>query len=161
MPDWFSWVNVEYINRIIRRFQLTDERQAYTRDPFLLFKAIYPVTDVDRLLRSIKLETLYNADPGGTGWKVLHTIPPGKRVNILGFQLVRATGATLTTSGLAIQAGTPSISVDTYAAIADHTGFFTPIIKVKEGWTLNANVAAWLAGDTLQFTMFYEEEDAY
>lgn len=159
MPKWYGWVGIHIFDRLIERFSL-QTTPLLPEDPFILHKQIVPVTQIDELLKTWNVVQVYEADPGSTGWKTVHTVPKGKRQGIRAIS-VTSDAATTKFNHYRIGPAVPIIIEIFTEAQAKYTGILHQDIVLKEDWTIGISVSTWQVGDTVSVILYYWEEDAF
>jgi len=156
-----KFVNVEYVERLIRRFKLatTPSRP----DPYYLTSLILPVTNIDNLLKTSKIELTYDADPGATGWFEVALCPLAKRRELLILYATRSLGATITIddSRLYDTDGVLFMPISSQTAGVQLLERFEQPIPWLAGQTIQIHLAAHNAGDKMQVRVLFLEEDDF
>lgn len=155
----FTWVNIPYIFRLIKRFQLSEIRRE--PDSFLLLKTIQPVTQADQLLRSQKcgtLGTFSRLGATGVGLEVAYTVPATKRLSLRAVTANRNSGDG-TLNGIYVN-GVVKVFSQTAAASLE-TEILTQDILLDETMTLQVYVAAITTNSAWTIRAVYQEEDAF
>lgn len=158
------WVRVDYTSvpirsRLVSRFNL----QEYAQDPnamLVMANRIQPVTQVDDLLRTIEIDNYGPTDPTSTGFKTGWTVPNGERWGLIAYQFLGSTAGT-TLGGIRLNNGTNTITIDSPSAAQYIDTLLVQRVPVQEGWTIEFQVVAYNATDTVTGYLLYEKEDSY
>lgn len=156
---WY-WINVNVFNRLVQRLKLLYEKKR--EDAVMLLRLVFLTSNIDELLKTSHTKLLYDADPGGTGSKTVHTVPDGKRQIFYNFHVIRSVGSTLTISAIYYQvSGEDSVRMHIVSATNETLKEFSQPLALEEGSIVQIFVAAHTAGDEMQVTSAYIEEDAF
>ena len=157
----YTWSSVGIIERLIKRFDL----QEYPIAPdkaLILPTTVQPITNIDELLRQLKIETLYGpSDPNTPGAKVVHVIPSGKRQQFYIIGITTVAGTTNRYTQLQISDGTTSLIYEEFAATLTQNVKIDPTFFIPESFEIKVNVSVYNAGDTLRVQAIFLEEDAF
>jgi len=153
MPELFSWINVTYLDRLIIRLGLSDRK--VNKDAIPLIKSVQPVTQIDTLLKTVKLETgTQNISAAAGSEVVFETVPAGKR-----WELVYMDKAAT--------AGNSKVSISDGLVVLPLTATGTTAIRqaltvyLNEGWTISMTTTGNGADTAVVLRMEYIEEDVY
>lgn len=155
MPRWFSWVSVDIIDRIVKRFQLQETPIEPGLD-WTVVKNIQPVTQVDALLISIKMDTATKDISGaGGGYITYFTVPKGKRWRLKALHMQASTGNTKAaiTDGVAVFSFSATTTNGYYIYLLD--------LPLDTGWKIDGLETNNGADTAIFMVILYEEEDAY
>jgi len=155
MPDKAAnlWVNKEVTKRIVRRFQL-EEQQREPGNP-LFIPVVLPTTNIDILLRVAKVaHSIQNLTAAAGTYKVYHTVPTGKRWEVIRFQRDDtnvATPMSMVQGGLQllIKAASTTLAPDSL------------VLHMEAGDTLGLNTTGNVGDAAISLNLHFFEEDAY
>lgn len=153
MNEW-AFSNREIDTRLVSRFQLADYPGVV--NPYALFRHIYPVTSIDTLLKTPKLDS-HTADiSGAVAPETYFTVPDGKRWTLVMARREATTG----TSYISISDGTTVILLTESSSSAGRAVIDQPI-TLDEGWTIRMQKTNNGADSSIDLNICYEEEDAF
>lgn len=130
--------------QILRRRFALDPQQALRM--MNLEKLIRPVTNIDSLLLTPFIETVYNQDPGGTGGFYTSGPAQGQRWHVRAIQVACNAGSTCDKIG--IYDGATAFYTDSQTAAANFYKTYSADIILENPWTMLFTLAAHAAGVT-------------
>lgn len=149
-------VNVEYIDRLIRRFAL--QTSPSKPDFYLLNRSIQPITNADELLRTSKMvQMTLDISGGGYTYDANGTVPLGKRWRLWWID----SQVTTASSGVVISDGVVSVPTSlTASSIGPHRACTYGLI-MPYGWKVGMSGTGNGADNARRFNIIYTEEDDF
>ena len=159
MWEPYSWINVNYLSRLLTRFTLSATQ--YAKDAFVLIRTVQPVTQVDDLLENLDLVEEVIAGKA-SDFSDMTPVPTGKRWKVYAMMVERVTGDR-TAEKLFIMKGTMYMQLYSWTAAATYsTGMLSSPLPVDEGWIFRVYFPAGGTADgTFAVRMLRTEADAY
>ena len=148
--------NVSAINRLSKRLQL--QSTPTEPNPFALIQTIQPVTDLDSLLRSVKIASASALDLSAAAGTLVpaFTVPAGKRWYWIGY----VTSATVANSSVQMNDGTTGFILNTLTT-SNAYRILEQKIPLEETWIIG-RLTTGNGGDSSEtMQILYEEEDAF
>jgi len=153
MPDQL-WVNVAYIDRLIKRFNLQTAKRIHEAIP--MQGLVVPVTQIDELLKDFAIVSTNEDLTAAAGTYVPYfTCPEGKRWKLLIF--FRAT--TAAGSMVRIFDGTTHLTLLSSQMTAG--SFYNVNAPLKEGWSVGMTTTGNGADGAITLSICYTEEESY
>jgi len=158
MPELWIASGADIDNRLVKRFSLGPDIQV--NNPYWLQRVILPVTNVDELLRDIKVETVTVACNGSTMVAGL-VVPASKRWIVHGLMLTRSTGDRVL-SDLSVYDGANHFYIDkSIGGTAFFSGILGHAFPMDELWGIYFNVSGGTTDGNWVVRALIAEEDAY
>jgi len=160
MPKWWNYINVDYIDRLVKKFTLQDVAQRV--DPFFLPRSIQPVTSVDDLFRTTKQgRTEKNLTPAAGTYVPYFTVPQGKRWTLISMWRQGSAGGT--SVNITPYNGATNTEFSPYGTGSAAAGesYDGRRLRIEEYGSIGMLTTANGADGAVRFCLFYEEEDAY
>ena len=154
-----SWVNIDFLSRIIRRFQLEEWRREPESLAFV--PAVFPITSADELLKD---QDVINVTTGvlGVGSQIVYTVPIGKRVKFYGMYGARVGGDRNFDVIFIVDADVHVFAIETFGATSSKSlGIFNQPIIAKPGWTVRFSITGGTTDGAWAFRAPVEIEDAF
>lgn len=154
MQQGYAWANLEIDSRLVNRFTLRDTPQV--QNPYVLFRQLVPVTQVDELLLESKAQSSNFDFSGAAAGHNLYTVPDGKRWHLLYISTAAFTGSTR----LGVTIGSAGVWLDA-SATGQHFFQGNKEFTMEEGDVIKGYDTGNGADNAREVAIWYLEEDAY